>query len=145
MSYGQSARQATFRDRDQFLFLLETFLRQLQVCFFVAPSLTRRTVCNLLFLLSMASAVFLGLSPAGLKTLTSWYMYVCIYIYTYMCVCIYIYIYIYIYSERKREKVRRGIENHYIRGGGRKDLFGLLGSRAVPASRSVWGKAHDQN
>jgi hypothetical protein len=34
--------------RDQFYFLLEIFLRQLRVCNFVTPSLTRGRVCNLL-------------------------------------------------------------------------------------------------
>jgi hypothetical protein len=34
--------------RDQSFFLLEIFFRQLQVCYFVAPSLTRGRVCNLL-------------------------------------------------------------------------------------------------
>jgi hypothetical protein len=37
--------------RDQFLFLLEIFFRQLRVCYFVAPSLKRGRVCNLLLLL----------------------------------------------------------------------------------------------
>jgi hypothetical protein len=35
--------------RDQFFFLLETSFRQLRVCYFVAPSLTRWRVCNLLY------------------------------------------------------------------------------------------------
>jgi hypothetical protein len=35
--------------RDQFYFRLEIFLRQLWVCNFVAPCLTRRRVCNLLY------------------------------------------------------------------------------------------------
>jgi hypothetical protein len=35
--------------RDQFFFLLETSFRQLRVCYFVAPSLTRGRVCNLLY------------------------------------------------------------------------------------------------
>jgi hypothetical protein len=35
--------------RDQFVFLLEISFRQLQVCYFVAPSLTRARVCNLLY------------------------------------------------------------------------------------------------
>jgi hypothetical protein len=39
------------RTRDQFLFLLEIFFRQLRVCYFVAPSLTRGRICNLLLLL----------------------------------------------------------------------------------------------
>jgi hypothetical protein len=35
--------------RDQFHFLLKIFFRQLQVCNFVAPSLTRGSVYNLLY------------------------------------------------------------------------------------------------
>jgi hypothetical protein len=46
--------------RDQFFFLLEILFRQLQMCYFVAPSLTRGRVCNLLLLLVLASAVPLG-------------------------------------------------------------------------------------
>jgi hypothetical protein len=48
--------------RDQFFFLLEIFFRYLRVCYFVAPSLTRRRVCNLLvqLLLGLARAVTLG-------------------------------------------------------------------------------------
>jgi hypothetical protein len=53
--------------RNQFLFLLEIF--GLQVCYFVAPSLTRGRVCNLLFLLVLASKYRSSLSPAGLKTI----------------------------------------------------------------------------
>jgi hypothetical protein len=47
---------------DQFLFLLEISFRQLRVCYFVAPSLTRGRVCNLLvqLLLGLARAVSLG-------------------------------------------------------------------------------------
>jgi hypothetical protein len=47
---------------DQFLFLLEISFRQLRVCYFVAPSLTRGQVCNLLvqLLLGLARAVTLG-------------------------------------------------------------------------------------
>jgi hypothetical protein len=40
--------------------VLEIFLRKLRCCYFVAPSLTRGRVCNLLLLLSLASAVPLG-------------------------------------------------------------------------------------
>jgi hypothetical protein len=40
---------------------LEIIFRQLRVCYFAAPSLTRRWVCNLLLLLVLASAVTLGL------------------------------------------------------------------------------------
>jgi hypothetical protein len=42
--------------RDQFFLLLEIFFRQLRVCYFVAPSLTRGRVSNLLLLLVLASA-----------------------------------------------------------------------------------------
>jgi hypothetical protein len=44
--------------RDQFFFL-EIFFRQLRVCYFVVPSLTRGLVFNLLLLLDLASAVLL--------------------------------------------------------------------------------------
>jgi hypothetical protein len=48
--------------RDQFSFLLEISFRQLRICYFVAPSLTRGRVCNLLvqLLLGLARAVTLG-------------------------------------------------------------------------------------
>jgi hypothetical protein len=48
--------------RDQFFFFLEISFRQLQLCYFVAPSLTRGRVCNLLvkLLLGLARAVTLG-------------------------------------------------------------------------------------
>jgi hypothetical protein len=46
--------------RDQFFFLLEIFFRQLRVCYFVVPSLTRGRVCNFLLLLGLARAVPLG-------------------------------------------------------------------------------------
>jgi hypothetical protein len=48
--------------RDQFFFLLEIFFRQLRVCCFVAPSLTRGRVCNLLvhLLLGLARTSTLG-------------------------------------------------------------------------------------
>jgi hypothetical protein len=51
--------------RDQFFFLLEILLRQLRNCYFVAPSLTRGRVCNLLLLLVLASAVPLGSESRG--------------------------------------------------------------------------------
>jgi hypothetical protein len=35
--------------RNQFFFLLEISFRQLRVCYFVAPSLKRGRVCNLLY------------------------------------------------------------------------------------------------
>jgi hypothetical protein len=49
-SVGQSVlvSGAHFGTRDQFYFLLEIHFRQLRVCYFVAPSLTRGRVCNLL-------------------------------------------------------------------------------------------------
>jgi hypothetical protein len=48
--------------RDQFFFLLEISFRQLRLCYFVAPSLTRGRVCNLLvqLLLGLARAATLG-------------------------------------------------------------------------------------
>jgi hypothetical protein len=65
-----------YGNRDQFFFLLEIFFRQLRVCYFVAPSLTRGRICYLLLLLVLASQSRSGLSPAGLKTifycLNSW-------------------------------------------------------------------------
>jgi hypothetical protein len=42
--------------RNQFFLLLKIFFRQLRVCYFVAPSLMRERVCNLLLLLVLASA-----------------------------------------------------------------------------------------
>jgi hypothetical protein len=42
---------------DQFSFLIEIFFRQLRVCYFAAPSLTRGRGCNLLLLLVLSSAV----------------------------------------------------------------------------------------
>jgi hypothetical protein len=50
---------------DQFSFLLEMFFRQLRVCCFVAPSLTRGRVCNLLLLLVLASGVPLWSESRG--------------------------------------------------------------------------------
>jgi hypothetical protein len=43
--------------------------RQLQVCYFVAPSLTRERVFKLLLVLGMTSGIFLYLSPAGLMNI----------------------------------------------------------------------------
>jgi hypothetical protein len=50
------------RTLDQFFFLLEIFFRQLRVCYFVVPSLTRGRVCNFLkqLLLGLAREVTLG-------------------------------------------------------------------------------------
>jgi hypothetical protein len=51
--------------RDHFFVLLEIFFRQLRVCYFVAPSLTRGRACNLLLLLVLASAVPQDSDPSG--------------------------------------------------------------------------------
>jgi hypothetical protein len=50
---------------DLWFFLFEIFFRQLRVCYFVEPSLTRRQVCNLLLLLVLASAVSLRSESHG--------------------------------------------------------------------------------
>jgi hypothetical protein len=50
-----------------FFFLLEFFLKQLRVCYFVTPSLTRGWVCNLLLLLSLVSAVPLRSDSRGTR------------------------------------------------------------------------------
>jgi hypothetical protein len=50
---------------DQFLFLHEIVFRQLRVCYFVAPSLTRGRVCNLLLLLVLSSTVPLWSESGG--------------------------------------------------------------------------------
>jgi hypothetical protein len=52
------------RTSDQFFFLLEIFFRELRVRYFVAHSLTRGRVCNLLLLLVLA-AVPLGSESRG--------------------------------------------------------------------------------
>jgi hypothetical protein len=54
--------------RDQFFFLLEISFRQLQVYYFVAHSLTRGRVCNLLYncFWSLPDQSLLGRSPAEL-------------------------------------------------------------------------------
>jgi hypothetical protein len=57
--------QATIRAHDQFFFLLEMFLRQLWVCYFMAPSLRGGQVCNLFLLLGLASAIPLGSESRG--------------------------------------------------------------------------------
>jgi hypothetical protein len=57
--------------RDQFFFLLEISLRQLRVCYFVAPSLTRGRVCNLLYncFWVLPEQSLLGWSPAELTAI----------------------------------------------------------------------------
>jgi hypothetical protein len=67
-SVGQSVLvSGHIRTRDQFFFLLEIFFRQLRVYYFVAPSLTRGRVCNLLLLLDLASPIPLGSESRGTK------------------------------------------------------------------------------
>jgi hypothetical protein len=63
--------------RTQIFFILEIFLIQLRVCYFVAPSLTIERFRNLLLLLSLANAVPLGSQFYGtqdhiLLTLPTW-------------------------------------------------------------------------
>jgi hypothetical protein len=55
----------------QFFFLLEISFRQLCVCYFVAPSLTRGRVCNLLYncFWALTEQSLLGRSPAELTTI----------------------------------------------------------------------------
>jgi hypothetical protein len=55
--------------RDQFFFIFGVFFRQLRVCYFVAPSLTRGRVCNLLLLQGLASAVLLESESRGAQYL----------------------------------------------------------------------------
>jgi hypothetical protein len=106
---GVSRPSGTF---DQFFFLLEIPSRQLHVCYFVAPSLRRGLVCNLLvqLLLGLARAVTLGSKSRrthdhillshlrlpqhggpGSRIYIPQDIYIYIYIYLYSC---YIYIYI---------------------------------------------------
>jgi hypothetical protein len=63
-TYSQSASpswcQAPIWDQQHFVFSLEIVFRQMRLCYFVAPSLTRGRVYNLLLLLVFASAVPLG-------------------------------------------------------------------------------------
>jgi hypothetical protein len=56
---------------DKFFFLLEISFRQLCVCYFVAPSLTRGLVCNLLYncFWALPEQSLLGRSPAELTTI----------------------------------------------------------------------------
>jgi hypothetical protein len=57
--------------RDQFFFLLEIFFRQLRVCYFVPPSLTRGWVCNLPHncFWALPEQSLLGRSPAELTAI----------------------------------------------------------------------------
>jgi hypothetical protein len=58
----QSVGQSALVSGDQFFFLLEISFRQFRLCYFVAPTLTRGRICNLLvqLLLDLARAVTLG-------------------------------------------------------------------------------------
>jgi hypothetical protein len=57
--------------RDRFFFLLEISFRQLRVCNFVAPSLTRKRVCNLLYncFWALPEQSLSGRSPAELTAI----------------------------------------------------------------------------
>jgi hypothetical protein len=57
--------------RVQLFLLLEIFFRQLRVCYFVAPSLTRGRVCNLLYncFWALPEQSLLGRSPAELTAI----------------------------------------------------------------------------
>jgi hypothetical protein len=59
------------RTCNQFFFLLEISFRQLQVYYFVAPSLTRRRVCTLLYncFWALPEQSLLGRSPAELTAI----------------------------------------------------------------------------
>jgi hypothetical protein len=54
-----------------FFFLLEIFFRHLRVCYFVAPSLTKGRVCNLLYncFWALPEHLLLGRSPAELTAI----------------------------------------------------------------------------
>jgi hypothetical protein len=56
---------------DQFFFLLEIFFRQLRVCYFVAPSVTRGRVCNLSYncFWALPEQSLLGRSPEELTAI----------------------------------------------------------------------------
>jgi hypothetical protein len=71
-SVGQSVLvSGTHLDPATNFFLLEIFFRQLRVCYFVAPSLTRGRVCNLLYncFWVFPEQSLLGRSPAELTTI----------------------------------------------------------------------------
>jgi hypothetical protein len=66
MTDGQSP---TWERRTIYLFLSLIVFKQLRICWCGELSLTRGRVCNFQLLLSIANAVFLGLSPAGLTSI----------------------------------------------------------------------------
>jgi hypothetical protein len=57
--------------RNQFFFILEISFRQLRVCYFLAPSLTRGRVCNLLYnrFWALPEQSFLGRSLSELTAI----------------------------------------------------------------------------
>jgi hypothetical protein len=57
--------------RDQFFFLLKISFRQLRVCYFVVPSLTRGRICNLLYncFWALPDQSLLSRSPAELTAI----------------------------------------------------------------------------
>jgi hypothetical protein len=67
---GQSVRHPS-GTRDQFFFLLKISFRQLWVCYFVAPSLMRGQVCNLLYncFWALPEQSLLGQSPTELMAI----------------------------------------------------------------------------
>jgi hypothetical protein len=60
-----------FETRENVFFLIEIFFRQLRVCYFVAPSVTRGRVCNLLYncFWALPEQSHLGRSPAELTAI----------------------------------------------------------------------------
>jgi hypothetical protein len=69
-SVGQSVlvSGAHLGPEPNFFLLIEIFFRHLRACYFVAPSLTRGRICNLLLLLSSPEQSRSSLSPTGLNT-----------------------------------------------------------------------------
>jgi hypothetical protein len=65
VSVSLSWCQAIIRALPNFSFSMKFSFRQLLVCYFMAPSLTRGRVCNLLFLLGLVGAVPLGSESRG--------------------------------------------------------------------------------
>jgi hypothetical protein len=67
--------------RDQFFSLLEIFFRQLRVCYFVPPSLTRLRVYNLLYncFWFLPEQSLLGRSPAELIAIFYCFIWLCSY------------------------------------------------------------------
>jgi hypothetical protein len=66
-SKSQRASLSWCQARDQFFFLLEIFLRRLRVSYYMALSLTRGRICNLVLQLRLASSVPLGSESHGAR------------------------------------------------------------------------------